>query len=75
MSVSFGKISDTEKQKYDYIVNTIATIQKNKMELFNLEVAYMSELRKFWFEAGKIYDINPQEIQYTINQDGEIVMV
>ena len=75
MSISFGKLSDIEKQRYDHIVNTIATIQKNKMELFNLEVTYMAELRKFWFEAGKIYDINSQEIQYTINQDGEIVMV
>uniref|UniRef100_A0A6M3XG96 Uncharacterized protein n=1 Tax=viral metagenome TaxID=1070528 RepID=A0A6M3XG96_9ZZZZ len=75
MSVSFGKISDTEKQKYDYIVNTLAVIQKNKAELFNLEVVYMAELRKFWFDVGKTYDINSQEIQYTINQDGEIVMV
>jgi len=45
------------------------------MELFNLETVYMAELRKFWFEAGKTYNISPQEIQYTINQDGEIVMV
>ena len=75
MSILFGKLSDTEKQRYDHIVNTLAVIQKNKAELFNLEVACTAELRKFWIEAGKTYDINPQEIQYTINQDGEIVMV
>ena len=72
--VSFGKVTEEERQHIYQLQAAIATVNQNMKELIKIQTNINYQVSEFWIKIGKKYEIDVATMPYTISRDGDIVL-
>lgn len=72
--VSFGKVTEEERQHIYQLQAAKTAADQNMKELFKIQTNINYQVSEFWIKIGKKYDIDPATMPYTISRDGNIVL-
>jgi hypothetical protein len=72
--ISFGKITEQQRQELSQLTSVMTELDRNMKEIINLQAKTRYAINEFWHKIGIEHGIDTMTISYMIDKDGEIVL-
>ena len=72
--ISFGKITEQQRQELSQLTSVMTELDRNTKEILNLQAKTRYAINEFWHRIGTEHDIDTMTTPYMIDKDGEIVL-